>query len=304
MKKVLVTGASGFIGRHALPGLLARGYAVHALSRRAEPNEALAGVIWHTADALDIAATTALVTRIKPTHMLHFAWNAEHGVFWRTPDNLRWLAASLSLLRAFVEQGGQRFVGAGTCAEYDWSGDGICDEATTPLRPATLYGTSKKAMHDMLAAFAPGIGLSWAWGRIFFLFGPDEQPNRLVPHLIRNVLTGQSAVCRLGQLMRDFLPAAEVGDAFAALLDSNVNGAVNVASGQPRRLGDIARMIATACAGDVDVREDAPGNEPLRLVAATERLRREVRWTPSGDPAVALAETVAWWRAKLAADTG
>jgi nucleoside-diphosphate-sugar epimerase len=300
-KTVLVTGASGFIGRHALPGLLARGYEIHALSRRGASRDASGGVIWHRGDALDTAAAAVLVARLRPSHLLHFAWNADHGVFWRTAENLSWLAASLALLRAFAENGGQRFVGAGTCAEYDWTGDGLCDEAMTPLRPATLYGQSKKAMHDMLAAFAPGASLSWAWGRIFFLFGPGEQPSRLVPHLIRNALTGQPAICRLGQLERDFMPVEDVGDAFAALLDSDVEGAVNVASGQTRRLGDFAQMIGRACGGAVEVRRELPGNEPLRLAASTERLQQELGWSPSRDLAAALADTVEWWRAKSGA---
>jgi nucleoside-diphosphate-sugar epimerase len=228
--------------------------------------------------------------------LLHFAWNAEHGVFWRAPDNLNWLAASLGLLRAFAEHGGRRFVGVGTCAEYDWTAGEFCNEATTLLKPASLYGAAKKAMHDMLAAFAGNAGLSWAWGRIFFLFGPEEQPNRLVPHLIRNVLAGQPAVCRMGQLERDFLPAKEVGNAFAALLDSDVQGAVNIASGEPRKLGEIADMIAQACGGAIEVRQDPSENEPQKLAATVERLHREVGWAPSSDFAAGLAETVAWWR--------
>ena len=78
--------------------------------------------------------------------LLHLAWATEHGAFWTSPDNVRWLEASLALLRAFVAGGGARAVVAGTCAEYSWSteADVLAEEA--PLEPATLYGASKAAL--------------------------------------------------------------------------------------------------------------------------------------------------------------
>src|SRR5262249_15055807 len=147
-----------------------------------------------------------------------------------SPLNLQWVGASLELIQAFQRHGGRRLVAAGTCAEYGRS-DAPCLEETTPLQPATLYGTCKHALQLMLAAFSNETGLSSAWGRMFFLFGPGEHSNRLVPSVIRALLEGRPALCSQGNQLRDFLPVEHAAEAFVALLDSDVTGAINIASG-------------------------------------------------------------------------
>ena len=301
MKTVLVTGASGFIGRYVLGALSRRGYAVHALSRAPAPLKGSAPVEWHRADLMDGSETQRVIAKIRPHSLLHLAWTTKHGEFWHSPDNLDWTAASLNLLRCFVEHGGARFVGAGTCAEYEW-GVERCDEETTALRPASLYGASKKAFNDSLAAYARNRELSWAWGRVFFLFGPGEDENRLIPYLIRNALKKQPAVCRFGQLRRDFLFVEDVADAFAALLDSQVSGAVNIASGQTIELRRLAQTIARSCGDDeeIEAREDVPGaTVPLEISAAVRRLHEDLRWSPAHTLEQGLDRTVDWWRARL-----
>src|SRR5688572_8900550 len=145
MKRVLLTGATGFIGRHALAGLLRRGYEVHAVTSRSA-GAADARVHWHHADLLDGVQQRILLDRVAPTHLVHLAWAVEHGAFWTSPQNLRWVGASLDLVRGFRDAGGTRVVMAGTCAEYSWGSDTL-SEATTPVVPATLYGVAKDALH-------------------------------------------------------------------------------------------------------------------------------------------------------------
>src|SRR5438105_280249 len=133
MKRVLVTGASGFIGRHALPHLEARGFEVHA------PGHSSFNV-------LDEKAHQPLLESIRATHLLHLAWDVTPGKYWTSLDNIEWVRASLSLFRHFAASGGKRWVGAGTCAEYDWSCGPVLSEETTPLRPTSLYGASKLSL--------------------------------------------------------------------------------------------------------------------------------------------------------------
>src|SRR3954452_23524389 len=139
--RVLVTGATGFIGHH-LPELLSsRGFEVATVSR--------AGGV----DLLEPGAPERVVAEVQPTHLLHLAWYAEPGKYWTSPENVRWVEASLALLRAFAAGGGRRAVLAGTCAEYDWA-HGFCSEGVTPLAPWTLYGPSKHALREMAESFA------------------------------------------------------------------------------------------------------------------------------------------------------
>ena len=300
MKKVLVTGATGFVGRHSLLSLSARGYEVHAVTSREKARAIDApGVVWHRADLLDREQVFALVSKVRPSHMLHFAWYAVPGKFWISPENLRWVQASLDLLRAFKEAGGKRVVAAGTCAEYEWGREEPCSEAATPLRPATLYGACKHSLRLMIEAYSRQEGVSAAWGRGFFLYGPHEHPDRLVASVIRSLLRGDEAGCTHGRQVRDLLHVADVADAFVAVLDSTVQGAVNIASGDALALRDDINEI-----GDQVGRRDliklgaieAPAGEPRIIAADTKRLKEEIGWRPRRSLETGLSETIAWWR--------
>jgi len=258
-------------------------------------------VAWHQADLLEPAAARALVEAVAPTHLLHLAWYAEPGKYWRSTENLRWVEASLALLRAFARSGTapRRVVIAGTSAEYAWSQRTHCVEGETPLEPATLYGASKRALHLVAERFAAEAGLSLAWGRIFFLYGPGESPSRLAGSVARALVRGEPAETSHGKQVRDFLHTADLGDAFAALLASDVEGAVNMASGDPVRVRDLVEALARA-AGRPDLlrlgARPASPDEPAELTADARRLRDEVGWSPARSLADRAAETVGWWR--------
>ena len=299
MKKVLLTGASGFVGRHCLPALLVRGYQVHAVaSQNQVPPPAPSEVRWHIADLLDKAQTSALLAEVRPTHLLHCAWYAVPGKYWTATENFRWVEAGQHLLRAFADEGGRRVVGVGSCAEYDWT-DGHCSELATRLQPVTTYGACKHAFQILLTAFSRQAEISSAWGRLFFLFGPHEPAERLVASVVQSILREQSALCTHGRQIRDFLCVEDAADALVALLDSNVEGPVNIASGQPVSVADVIQEIANQLERPNLVQlgaRPAPETEPPLLSADIARLRDEVEWSPRYDLATGIAETIDWWK--------
>ena len=293
--RVLVTGAAGFIGRQCIAPLLAKGYEVHAISSKPPGEDGI--VHWHKADLLDARQCGDLVRQVQPTHLLHFAWYAVPGKYWTSAENLRWVQASLELMQAFAAVGGKRIVMAGTCAEYDWS-FGHCAEVSTPLVPATLYGTCKHALQTMLAAWSRQEGLSSAWGRIFSLYGPHEHPARLVASVITALLRGEEAPCNNGSLVRDYLHVADVASAFVALLDSDLEGPVNIGSGTGVTLKDIVEEIASQIGQPNLLRLEArpkSSSEPQTLVADVGRLY-SLGWRPHYNLADGLDQTIAWWR--------
>lgn len=293
---MVITGAGGFIGTHCLKPLLARGFEVHAVDLK-PPRDHFPGVQWHTIDLFDPGQVASLMAELKPSHLLHLAWYAEPGAYWSSPENLRWVHASLGLLQEFHRQSGKRVVMAGTCAEYDWK-QGHCSERMTPLIPSSLYGSCKHALQIILGAYATQTGLSSAWGRVFFLYGPGENPKRLVPSVIRALLRGEKARCTNGSQIRDFLYVKDVADAFIALLDSEVTGSVNIASGQPLALKDLIYRIADHFErrdlvelGALKVKPD----EPPILTADVTRLTQELGWQKKYKLDVGLKETIESW---------
>jgi nucleoside-diphosphate-sugar epimerase len=281
-RRVLVTGAGGFIGRQAVPLLRDHGFEVHAPGRA-------------EADLLVPGVPAALIDRVRPTHLLHLAWNAIPGQFWTAPDNLDWVAASLALFRAFAASGGTRAVCVGTCAEYDWSHSEL-DEAATPCAPASLYGVAKDSLRRLLAASPQRV--RFAWGRVFFLYGPHEAPARLVPHVITSLLAGREALCGDGLVERDFMHVADVAAALVALLESDAEGPVNIASGHCVRLRDVIQAIGTQIGRPELIRlgaRSSPANEPPRLAASVRRLTEEVGFRSIRTLDDGIADTIDWW---------
>jgi nucleoside-diphosphate-sugar epimerase len=297
MKRVLVTGGTGFIGGHAWAPLRERGFEIHAVGRR-PPGDGR--VAFHEADLLDPGETEGAVAAVGATHLLHLAWYAEPGLFWSAPANLDWVGASLTLLRLFAEHGGRRAVFAGSCAEYSWGGERLDEQM--PCRPATLYGVAKDATHRVAAAYAALAGVSLAWGRIFFLYGPGEKSGRLVSDAIAALLAGRNFPTSQGTQRRDFMHVADVAAAFAALADCDVRGPVNIGSGAAVPVRSLLEGIARELGGRgllaFGARPMRPG-EPSVIEANVARLRDEVGFRPSFDLPAGLSDTLRWWQGNI-----
>lgn len=286
--RVLLTGAGGFIGASVVRRMTDEGIDLHALGRRDVP-----GTAFHRCDLLTDDPAPILAT-IRPTHLVHLAWNDDRATLWNGVDNLSWVAATLRLVLAFRQAGGTRAVIAGSSAEYDWTGDAPLDERTSPLDPATGYGRAKRALFDLLTG-TPALGLSIGWARIFFAFGPDDKPDRLLSQVIDGVAAGRTVACSAGMQVRPFIHVDDVAGALVALLRSPVEGAVNVALAETMSVRDLA-LCAGAAAGNPNhiafgMQPLQPGEPPL-LRAATARLTDEVGFVPRFTIATGVAATV------------
>jgi len=295
VKRVLLTGATGFIGRQTIDALLERGFEIHAVSREMQQDDR---VTWHTVDLFDPDAVYALAADEKATHLLHLAWVTTPGEYWQSSDNEIWNSASNRLVATFHENGGEHAVLAGTCAEYDWS-DGHCIEEETALRPESPYSAAKLAFRQRAFEIAHDTQLRISWSRIFFLFGAGEHPDRFVPSIVLPLLRGERAECTDGGQVRDYLDVRDVADALVAVLDSDYHGDVNIASGQAVPLKEIITAIGEELDAvdriDFGARERR-ANEPPRIAADTSILNNVIGWQPQHELQSAIGDTVAWWR--------
>jgi len=298
--RALVTGGGGFIGAHCVRELLRRGHDVTVLARPEDPLSRLGGV----RDRVEIVRGTRealpqdALRRCKPEACLHLAWYAEPGKYLDAERNIDCLTGSLALLRNLIAQGCQRFVGAGTCFEYEMRDTALRE--TDPARPATLYAAAKLALCETGQQLARQKGSRFAWGRVFYPYGPEEDPRRAVPGVINALLDERPFPASSGEQVRDYVHVEDVAGGFAALVEAEAQGVFNLCSGAPVSM----RALFTALGSQLGKAEliefgkfPARGWEPPYIVGDNARLRA-LGWTPRHNLASGLAQTIDWWRAK------
>ncbi len=289
--KVLVTGASGFLGTYALASLKRHGIEAVAIGRQ-RPRE-IEPTAFIAADLLAIRDFSDLVATAGATHLLHLAWYAEHGKYWSSPLNLRWVEATTRLVEAFCHAGGRQVVVAGTCAEYDWS-YGYCREDSTPLNPSTLYGIAKDAARRLVTAVCARQEVPCAWGRVFQPYGSGEAGQRLIPSLA-DVFQGRRPPFGVNAMVyRDFLHASDVAEGIVALLRAGAAGQFNISSGQPVQIEWVVRELAMLLAVDPEpvlaLTTERPG-EPVLLAGENLKLKA-LGWQPEYSLGKGLEQTL------------
>lgn len=304
--RVLLTGATGFIGSHVARALVREGYEVFALIRQgSDPwriQDLLPSLQVVPCDVIAADELDASIDRIRPELCLHLAWYAQPGVYLTSALNIQHLEASLSLATHLAKAGCKRLVVAGTCAEYDQS-LGYLSE-TSALRPTTLYAACKVALHVALSHLATTTEMEVAWPRIFYVYGPLEDEQRLIPAVIGPVLRNQPTRLTAGEQIRDYLHVEDVADALLAVAQSSLTGPVNVGSGVPVTVRDMALRIGAILGrpelvrlGDLPYR---PG-DPMFVCANTRRLVESTGWTPRYTLDEGLRHTAEWWQAHIGA---
>jgi len=300
--RVLVTGLGGYIGRSVLHPLRSLGFEVHGVGRHPL---IVSGAVWHSADLLDASDRVRVVDVVQPTHVLHLAWITQHDLYWSHCENKHWLTATLHLCEAAARHRLIRFVLAGSCAQYDWRLNGPFREVDSGGAPQSLYGRLKLATETALLQFGRRAGIQAACGRLFFSYGPHEHKRRFVPSLALSLLRGAEARCGSGRQIRDFLHVSDIGEALAALVASDITGPINIGSGAPVPLSELARQLGEA-AGRPDLIRlgaipDRPGDPPA-LVPDLTLMREKLGFQPQIDHQGGLRQTLSWWSNNYTSD--
>lgn len=296
--RLLITGAKGFVGSHILQRLNSR-FDVHAVSRTQTTDDKFT---WHNADLLDSTECSLLIKDVRPSYLIHSAWETTHGAFWEAESNYIWLEASKKLFAEFIVQGGKRVVSCGTCAEYTGSQTPLCENDDTH-DAASVYGRSKNELLNALS----DMSVSYAWARIFYPYGDGEGSKRFIPSICQSLLEGVPAKCSSGQQLRNFMNVRDLGSAIAKLADHQLTGPINLGYPTSHKLGDVAKIL-----GEISGRPDLirlgalpdRAGEASVLVPNLTRQITELKFKPSIALRDGLIAAYNWWKNELLEENG
>lgn len=302
--KILLTGAAGFIGSHVARLLVQTDCEVYALVRESSD-------LWRIKDITsrlhlvraDLAAhdnVKAELAKIRPDMCLHLAWYVVPGRYQAAYENMNLLTDSLHLASQLASLDCKRFVGVGTCFEYDIGSDYLSE--ISPVKPRTLYAASKLALYTVLEQLGKLTGMEVAWPRLFYLYGPFEPEQRLVPSVITSLLRNQVAKVTKGEQVRDSLHVEDIATAIWAVAQSNLTGPVNIGAGKPVTVREVIQKVAEIM--------DKPGlieygglpydpSDPMFVCADSHHLTENTDWVPKYDLEQGLRQTIEWWKAYL-----
>lgn len=243
---VLLTGATGFVGRQVLRALHESSVSVRAVVRegsqgRLKPTERIEKIIVTRDLFFESSQWWADVCAGVDT-IIHAAWHVEPGDYLESPKNLDCLSGTLQLAKGAALAGVRRFVGVGTCIEYDLASGML--SVDTPLRPMTPYAAAKAAAFMALSRFLSQQKVEFAWCRLFYLYGEGEASQRLVPYLRDRLAAGEPAELTSGTQVRDYLDVCEAGRTIAQVALSSAEGPFNICSGVPITVRQFAEGIA------------------------------------------------------------
>lgn len=245
MTRLLLTGATGFVGRQVLRALRAQGVKVTATLRPGQP--APEGVTpLRTPDLFAEPAAFWAAACQDHDAVIHVAWYAEPGRYLHAAHNLDCLAGTIRLAQGAAAAGIAHFQGIGTCFEYDLETEALARHVPlatdAPLRPVTAYGGAKAAA--FLALSRQAGPMAFAWSRLFYLHGEGEDPRRLVPYIHAQLAGGLPVELTSGGQWRDFLDVREAGRQIAAVTLNGLTGPINICSGKGVTVAALAQAIA------------------------------------------------------------
>lgn len=268
MKKIVLTGSTGLIGKELTKPLYDAGFEVYAINSK-------------TCNLFDYSAVNEYFSKIKPEYLLHLAWITGND-YLTNPLNNDYMNSSLNLLDAFSRNNGKRAIFAGTCFEYANSDEPL--KESDKLDPQTLYARSKVELCQKAMEYCDKNNISFGWGRIFYVYGHNENPSRLTAYIINNLALNKPVSIKHSHLVRDYMYSKDIARAFVEFLLSGKNAVVNIGTGRGISLGKYAQIISEIMGKThlLDL-QNLDTNLPKNIIADTRILENEIGFRLSYD---------------------
>lgn len=288
-KKVILTGATGLIGKELLTPLRHAGFDIYAITID-DNSPYMPGIKWLKGNLFDENFIAQTFTQIKPQYLLNMAW-CTTGNYQNSNLNFDFVRAGLTLLKYFAQNGGTRAVFAGTCLEYAFKNTPI--KETDKIEPHNIYAFCKNSLRELATAYCKANNISLGYGRIFYVYGRNEHEKRLTASIINALKAGKTVSVNHSQLVKDYMYAKDIAAAFVKLLDSKTEGTVNICTGVPVSLAGYAKTVAHLLGKEnlLDLKT-LPTDQPAAITGDNSRLVKEVGFTPKYTLKAALKEII------------
>jgi nucleoside-diphosphate-sugar epimerase len=235
--RILLTGATGFIGEHVLNTLLEANHTVYAISRKPPRNN-----YWYQADILKSEEINKIIQDVKADTLIHLAWDVTHGEFWKGTNNKEYAEATKSLLDFFIKRGGRKVIATGTCAEYPMSSEAV-SETVDYGGDLTPYGAAKKSVYDYLSSTQKKEPFDFTWLRIFGIYGPGENKERFFPKSIHSIKYKIPFEVKNPSCYVDYVYVKALANFIEVCLQRNNLGAINIGTGRSISISDLHNTL-------------------------------------------------------------
>ena len=274
MKKIIVTGITGSIGQYIVTPLKELGFDVYGIGTR---NISTKDFNYINLNINDHEKIKKVFHDIKPEYLIHLAWDLSKGYF-HSNTNFDMLTSSINILKYFKDNNGKKAIYIGTYAEYSF--DTIPAKEHDRLNPITVYAKCKQYLKDIAELYCQSNSIDFCWARIFNTYGENDNNTRLFPYIINSLKNNEKVSINHSQLEKDYIYAGDVARILSLIIDSNINGIINVCSGKGLKLKDLAIIIAEKF-GKVNLLElkELSTNEPLKTIGDNSRIVNELKFT-------------------------
>ena len=281
--KILLTGATGFIGSAFARLAVARG---HEIAGLVLPAEKVSAVLAESPNFSAIRGNLQNlpwkdVEAFRPETCVHAAWITTPGVYLESPENFKFLEHSVEFLGNVRMRGTKHIVALGTCIEYRVT-DAALSETHTPIEPTTVYSRCKNELRLKLEEEARHDPFRLCWARVFYPYGPGEHPSRLCSSILAKLARDERVVLKTPQSTKDYIFIEDLAEALLTVTEKRFEGAINLGTGVGVSVREIARTLSAMLGRQHLVEEaSATTSDPLGYVVADASRIHGLGWKPA-----------------------